>query len=255
VEAGAAGESFGGVGGSGEGGSAGQFTGGSGGDGGGAGGSLGGAYTGGSAGEDAGGSAGVGGDSTGPIPCTSIVTGAGTLVSDFDLPGSAAGWSAVPNGSSVGGLGDSFVARNVSQGHACPGSLAFTVPFSVYGVAEDANTQVNFAPTRDWTGYTRLHAWVRIPDPGTGSLNHLNAVRLAVLSGNWSIYSSLWAPIAEFADFGWHELVLDLTAAPAADLTVVNQIAVQVFALGTPPEGGPAAPVSTQIYIDDIWLE
>ena len=58
-----------------------------------------------------------------------------------------------------------------------------------------------------------------------------------------------------FDDFMWHEIVLDLTAAPAVVLNDVNKIGIQVLAATTRPPSAPMTPSTTVIYVDDIYLE
>lgn len=192
------------------------------------------------------GEGGGGGDTGEPLPPTVIAT--------FDEPGSLStslgSWQVTTNNP----VPDSFVRRNPDEGRSCPGALELTVPFTAYGTQTDA--QINFNPVQDWTGRAKLHAWVKIPDPGTGNLNHVGGVNLAVLSENYGNYDNAYEGAATFADFDWHEIVLDLTAGdPPPDLPTVIQIHVQLQVHGTAPEDGPEAPVPTVMLVDDIWLE
>jgi hypothetical protein len=197
----------------------------------------------GGAGGDGGG--GEGGGNTGP-------TGP-AVVAIFDT----AGTLATPIGNwQVGGspVPDSFIRRNASEGASCPGSLELNVPFTTYGTQTDV--QINFNPAQDWTGRSTLHAKVKIPDPGTGNLNHLNGVNLAVLSDNYANYDNKFVSASTFADFAWHDVALDLSAGdPPPTLPSIIQIQVQLQAAGEAPSGGPSAPISTTLLVDDIWIE
>jgi hypothetical protein len=221
------------------------------------------AGAGGGEGEGAGGVSGAGGDGVGGaggegpvLPCVTNPQGdTGTLVYDFDAPGSASDWDTTFNPSGSDTLGDSFTTRSAAQGHSCPGSLAFTASFSTYGTEEDATAFVDFTPAVNWTNRTRLHVWVKIPDPGTGSLAYLDGINVVLRSASYGVTSSFSVPAAVLSDFGWHELILDLTTGTPVTLAVVNQLRIQPFVHETAPGGAPAAPATTELYVDDIWVE
>ncbi|HEX6766457.1 MAG TPA: hypothetical protein VF103_13285, partial [Polyangiaceae bacterium] len=59
-----------------------------------------------------------------------------------------------------------------------------------------------------------------------------------------------------FADFAWHAVDLDLTmGTPMLVMDQVIQVQVQVQTPMMAPAMGPAAPVTTTILIDDVWVE
>jgi hypothetical protein len=71
---------------------------------------------------------------------------------------------------------------------------------------------------------------------------------------------------AVLADGAWHEIVLDLvdlsndsyTNVPdggTIDLASVSALGVQVSAPTAAPAGGPAAPSTATLLVDDIWVE
>ncbi len=203
----------------------------------------------GSAGNDAGGQGGEGG-----VP--GCEANPGTIYmgdASFDEPGSSNGWNLAAEAMNQSGLGDGFVRRVLDEGHLCPGALALTLPFKVYGDKEKAAVQK--ASTVNWVGKTSLHAWVKVEDPGDGSIAYLNGIQVFVQSMGYAVYSSQFVGAATFDDFQWHEIVLNLAAAPAVVLTDVNQVGIQVLAAATRPPSAPMTPSETVIYIDDIYLQ
>ena len=202
------------------------------------------------AGAGAGGMAGMGGmagagGGTGVMPM---------VVATFDEPGSLV--TEIGNWQ-VGGdpVPDSFVRRNATEGYSCAGALELYVPFTEYG--QQTDVQINFNPEQDWTGYTKLHARVKIPDPGTGNLDHINGVQFAVNSDMYMNYDGKFNAGSMFADFDWHALELDLTVGggdPPPTLDAMIQVQVQIQVLPMEPDAG-GAPVPTTILVDDIWIE
>ncbi len=171
----------------------------------------------------------------------------------FDDPGTTSGWVLAPETGNLGGLGDGFIQRNLTEGHLCPGALAATIPFTVYGGTEKASVERTM--DLDWTGKTTMHVWVRIGDPGTGNISYLNGIQLFVQSMSYAVYSPQFVSAATFDDFAWHEIVLDLTATPAVVLDSVNKLGIQVLAQESRPPSAPAAPMTTVVYIDDVYVE
>jgi hypothetical protein len=203
----------------------------------------------GSGGDDSGGQGGEGG-----VP--GCMANPGTIYTgdaSFDEPGSSAGWNLVAEAGNLGGLGDGFVRRVTDEGYLCPGALEMTIPFSAYGNKEKA--AVEKASTVDWTGKTSLHVWVKVADPGAGTIAFLNGIQVYVQSMNYAVYSSKFVGAATFDDFMWHEIVLDLTAAPPVVLTDVSKVGVQVLAAATRPPSAPMTPSTTVVYVDDIYLQ
>jgi hypothetical protein len=146
--------------------------------------------------------------------------------------------------------------RNGSEGKSCAGSLALTVPFSVYGADEAAEAQATFSA--DWSAYTTLHAWVKVAEPAGGTIDYLKAIQLFVQSNGYAEYDSAWVDGPEFADFGWHEITLNM-AAEGTVLSSIDQIGVQLIAHTSQADAGggsaSAAPETTVVYIDDIYLD
>jgi len=215
----------------------------------GAGGFSGSAGSAGTAGDDAGGQGGEGGVPGCQAHPGTIYGGDGS----FDEPGSSAGWNLAPEAGNLGGLGDGFVRRVIDEGNLCPGALEVTIPFSAYGEKEKAS--VEKAAVADWTGKTSLHVWIKVEDPGDGTIAFMNGIQVFVLSMQYAVYSSKFVGAATFDDFAWHEIVLDLTAAPAVVLDDVNKVGVQVLAATTRPPSAPMTPSTTVVHVDDMYLE
>jgi hypothetical protein len=257
--AGASGES----GNAGESGAAGESTGGNGGTGGG----LGGAGSGGKAGS--GGSAGAAG-----APC--VTKFSGTVKYSFDNAGSAAqGVLLYPEdptgqgpGVCTGPISLSATAFNSTEGHSCPGALELTIPFGSYASPNQITVDINFGPV-DWTAYSLLHAWVKIKTPdatvaGTETLSYLSQVQFSVASSSvttsndYKGYTSSTKPLLGWADRGWHEVTLGLVPSTNYYANAVLNIGVQIQSVGVKPSApadAPAAPPTTVVEIDDIWLE
>ncbi len=85
-------------------------------------------------------------------------------------------------------MGDSFINRTLDEGASCPGALALTVPFSVYGDPANGLAQANF--TQDWTGRSSLHIAIKIADPGTGNLDYLNGAQLYLQTNNYGTFTA-----------------------------------------------------------------
>jgi hypothetical protein len=225
-----------GAGGTGEAGSAGG--GGAGGTGGGAGGSAGG--TGGSAG---------GGGATGV--CTTSFPG--RLLFDFD-GGANAGWGAVVDGDNANsGLAPSF-GSTLADGHTCPGAIMVDVPFTAYSSKEAVSATFNYGTAADWTGFSKLHFWIKIE---TSTIAELNGVQTFIQSNGYAIYTSQFTNASPtFVNGDWQEVVMDLDPSSNTPvLSTVNQLGVQVLLASAAPSAGPATPNPVTFLVDDIWLE
>lgn len=171
----------------------------------------------------------------------------------FDAPGSISGWGISLPGSPTGGVGDSFISRSVDEGDSCAGALRFTVPFTEYGAGANASAQAHLNGA-DWTGRTKVHLSIKLEDPGI-SLDYLEGAQVYVQSNGWANYKGQWVATSTLADFAWHEVTVDLLADTPVTLDNVQAVGLQLLAKGAAPEGGPAAPVTTVAYVDDVWLE
>jgi hypothetical protein len=179
------------------------------------------------------------------------------VIATFDTPGSLnmagiGNWG--PGGNPP--IADTVVSRNATEGFSCAGAAELRVPFTAYGTQQDV--QINFNPLQNWTGYTILHAKVKIVMPSTGNLNHINGVQLAANSKpDYSTFQGHFYGASTFADFGWHDVDLPMpgSGAMALALDQVIQITVQLVTPMTAPAAGPAAPVTTTMLVDDVWIQ
>jgi hypothetical protein len=165
-------------------------------------------------------------------------------------------WFAYAEMGGSAGLLDGSTAWSETEGHSCPGSVALTANFTVYGGSEKTMALVNFGA--NWAtpkAYARLHAWVKVAiPPSTGTLDHLDQILLATNTNNYNAFQGAPLSASTFADGDWHEIVRELIPGTTYYPASVNQVGVQISARGVAP-ASPSAPVPTTIYIDDLWLE
>jgi hypothetical protein len=184
----------------------------------------------------------------------------GQLLYGFD-GGTLTGWLAQTMDSAdaglVGTLGDTL-----TDGHACPGALTLTAPFTAYGSQENAQALVSLGGA-NWTGRTKLHSWVKLE---TASYPGISGVQAYVQTDSYAYYTDQFVDSAVLADGAWHEIIVDLvdlsndsyTNVPdggTIDLAAVSALGVQVSAPTTAPAGGPTAPSTATLLVDDIWVE
>ena len=208
--------------------------------------------------------AGAGGAAAGAGGAAAGAGGAGgaplvlpRVIATFDTPGSLnmagiGNWG--PGGSPP--LADTVVSRNATEGFSCAGAAEIRVPFTAYGTQQDI--QINFNPRQNWTGATMLRAKVKVVMPSTGNLNHLSGVQFAANSKpDYSTFQGHYYNASTFADFAWHDVNLPIPGAGATplDMTQVIQITVQLITQMTAPATGPAAPVTTTLLLDDVWIQ
>jgi len=195
--------------------------------------------------------------------CTTALSdlsdGGGQLLYGFD-DGTVTGWSAGAMDSAdsglVGAIGDT-----VSDGHACPGALTLTAPFTTYGATENASAQVSLGGV-NWGGYSKVHFWVKLT---TTSYAAIAGVQAYVQSGpGYAYYTSTFVSASNLSDGMFHEFVIDLkdlandgfTNVPdGGALGVVDGIGIQVVAQTSAPTGGPSAPSTATLEVDDIWVQ
>jgi hypothetical protein len=211
---------------------------------------AGGAAEGGQGGDDGGGTAGSGNPDCRPTP--------ETVIRDFAENSSIQGWNLSYTGDP--GLQLTSLTWVGDEGHACNGSLKLNAPFTLYVDSNYATATLTLG-SENWEDTTKLHAWVKVPDPGTGNVRHLFAVQLAMVTDMTATNVGNYAAVSQYFeetlnDFGWHEIVLDFaTASNVVVLSDVNEISLVLVAQAEVPDGGPDEPVSSTLFIDDIWLE
>jgi hypothetical protein len=187
-------------------------------------------------------------DAAGPL--------APSLLFGFDNPGGLdLGWSGYTGSNSTALLGET-----VTDGYTCPGALAMNVTYSGYGVNSGAIFNYGGgAAAKDWTGRTKLHAWIKLT---TSDYTVLGGVQQIVDSNGYAVHRyGGYLPATLLSDGKWHESVVSLVP-PAPDAatvdyvpTIVNEFQFQLLSQGAQVDGGPAAPPPAALLVDDIWLE
>jgi hypothetical protein len=226
-----------------------------------------------------------GGDGAAEAGCISSIAaladGGGVLISGFDTA-DVDGWSANPYVAATGGA----ISYSAGVGHTCPGAITLTVPFTNYG-GQQVEAQYNYNPQGypNWNGHTKLHYWVSIAfetgDAGVvlgaeAGAPYLSSLNTDFNYAQWSDYLAqddngnvVALTSSSFSTQEWQEVVLDLSddrqnadagqfPIPAGtDCLTGNacKIASVIQVASSAPVGGPAAPTTTVLYIDDIWLE
>jgi hypothetical protein len=198
-----------------------------------------------------GGEAGAAGAS--PTPCVWAPEGS-THYDGFDagLDGTGFG-SVLTTAEAYGTLGATATSGwDDAVGKTCPGSLIFETAFKGYVSAQKAElaiADVRFEDA-DWTGATKLHAWVRVSPSGAP----LTGVQFFVMSGSAYLYASVFDD-HKFALGQWFEVVLPLTPGKDYDPQLVRRVGVQVTLRPEGAAGNPPVAPTVQAWLDDIWVE
>jgi hypothetical protein len=173
------------------------------------------------------------------------------ILDDFDGqadagPGSS--WNGYFNMGSVG----TFGVTN-TDGHTCNGALDLAVTtYAQYGT----NVQAYFnygGSAQDWTGYTKLHAWLKIV---SSDYSTIQGVEPRVDSSGYA--DKLFGGFVSgstFADGGWHETVVPLTAGASYVPAGVNGYQFELQLVGAKPGGAAATPPAATLLVDSIWIE
>lgn len=136
-------------------------------------------------------------------------------------------------------------------GRVCPGSFRLTAAFKGYSSssAEVMIGDIRF-PAADWTGAKALHVWVKVQPTDAP----LQGVQLFVVSGSDYRFLGVYDN-SRFAFGTWYEMVLTLPASASFDPTLVSRVGLQVFLKSAGSAGIPATPPTTNVWLDDIWVE
>jgi hypothetical protein len=219
----------------------------------------------------------------------------GALVTGFDQ-NDTNGWGlTIDHDVPDADLSGSTMTYVANVGRTCPGSIALTVPFTVYGfqlVEVNYNYGSNPQAYPLWNGFSILHFWVKVAfESSDGGVLQADAsaIDFLGLSGEgdyaqWGNYGPNGArgssdnnpssvnlfTGSSFSGGEWQEVKLYLSQPPmdggfvvptgtscptgnackvAADLQIDGPTFPPV------PDGGPAAPTTTVLYVDDVWLE
>jgi hypothetical protein len=173
------------------------------------------------------------------------------LLFGFDNPGGLdLAWSGYTSPNTIS---SALLGETLSDGYTCTGALEYNVTYSGYNVT--SGVLYNYgAGGVDWTGRTRLHAWIKLT---TSDYTTLSGVQLIVESNNYAVkrYGG-FLTATTLAVGTWHEAIVSLgTAATDYFPTNVNDFQVQLLTPGAQADGGPAAPSPATLLVDDIWLE
>jgi hypothetical protein len=104
----------------------------------------------------------------------------------------------------------------------------------------------------DWSGYSRVHSWVRLAEPGVGNVEGLVSVVTSVLVREGDVSFSVHDQRLDASwlrDWQWHELVLEL---PLDGRESVSTFRVS---LELQAPDGVTEPIELDLYVDDIWLQ
>ena len=166
-------------------------------------------------------------------PCTTSFGAGNQVLFNFDK-GANTGWSA--GGSLASSLGGDPVG-----GNTCPGELTLSVPFMSYG-DPPADVGFGFGSARDWTGFAKLHAYVKM---STTNFTAVNGVQIYIQSNGYAIYTngSFLHGTPDLADGAWHRLDFDFAmATPKVQLTAINKMAFRFWSKARLPKAGFRAP-------------
>jgi hypothetical protein len=218
--------------------------------------------------------------------------GTAVLLTGFDNAASIAGWSPNVDNALDGGpsLDGSAVAYSATVGRTCPGAVALTVPFTTYGfqqVEVQYDYNVNPESYALWTNATTLHYFVKVAFEGAdggvltaeagapeynglqddnnfAQWNNYTAANYNNPTGNTDFFAG-----TTFSAGEWQEVTLSLNDPTQATvdggavtpmgasclLGNACKFASQLEVPPVAPDAGPAAPTTTVLYIDDVWIE
>ena len=169
---------------------------------------------------------------------------------DFDALESAdaspadvtANWQAFSDANSTATLGTTS-----TDGHPCVGALTMAVTYTAFAPKDQA--YYSYSSAQDWTGYTTLHAWLKVVTSDYGTIQ---GVEPQVQSHGYAdkLYGGFLSG-STFAGGAWHETVVPLSG--TYDALTVNAIQFELQTTGTTVDGGGPPPAT--LLIDSIWLE
>jgi hypothetical protein len=173
------------------------------------------------------------------------------ILEDFDGEadaGPGASWNGYFNMGSAGTFGVTG-----TDGHTCDGALDLAVTtYASYGT--DVQAYFNYGGSvQDWTGYKKLHAWLKVVSSNYATIQ---GVEPRVDSSNYA--DKLFGGFVSgstFADGGWHETVVPLTASASYVPSAINGYQFELQLVGAQPGGAPATPPAATLLVDSIWIE
>jgi hypothetical protein len=138
----------------------------------------------------------------------------------------------------------------------CPGAAALNLTYSAYGV--QSGIDYDFPTLQDWTGRVRLHMWIKLVTSDYTTINGVQPIAFSETAPNTTFLDQFGQFLAgsAFAGGTWVELVTDVSTANANFVpTAVTGFEIRLTTVSTMADGGPAAPPSATLLVDDIWLE
>lgn len=139
-----------------------------------------------------------------------------------------------------------------ADGDPCPGALKLAVTYTACGPHDDIYYNYGSGSSaKDWTGYTKLHVWLRIV---TTDYSEIQGVEPRVDSNAYA--SELFGGFVSgstLADGKWHESVSTLTPGSTYTPSAVNGFQFELQTTSCGADGG--APPSATLLIDSIWIE
>jgi hypothetical protein len=150
-------------------------------------------------------------------------------------------------GAQTGPVTTSTVVYNSTEGATAAGSGQLNANFSAFG---DYAQLGLFYSNTSWTCHSKLHAMVKLVTSAT-DLSYIAGIEFSLSSNNYAIYTPQLNSTAGFPLNTWKPIVLDFsTATPAPKFSDVSGIGIQ---LKTVTSG--TTPVTTTMYVDDVWVE
>jgi hypothetical protein len=196
--------------------------------------------------------------------CVTVFTGSdggkGTILYDFDNGVLPTGWGTTKVDATDAGL-DPTLTVTTADGHACPGALELTVPFSAF--AQQADAVINL-PGPAYSGST-FHFWVKVVSPTAADGGTGPTVGNEFIKGNGQVYAQWRLTGADAGLYSNSNFVNfyppQFTDWKEVDVALSNDagpIAIDLAQLGGNlllQETDAAAPAPMVLLIDDIWLE
>lgn len=140
-----------------------------------------------------------------------------------------------------------------AMGKTCPGSLHLTAAFKAYAGGQKPD-EVAIADLRftdaDWTGATKLHAWVRV----SPTKAPITGLQFFVISGASFAYKSVFDE-SSFATGQWYELILPLVPGATYDPKLVQRLGVKITLRRDGAANNPPQVPTVDVWLDDIWVE
>ena len=169
--------------------------------------------------------------------------------SDADASDAGLGpnWANYSDTGSTGTLSETSTA-----GYPCPGALSLSVTYTAYGPKDQIYYNYQ-SGAQDWTGYTTMHAWLKVI---TSDYTSIQGVEPRVDSNAYG--DKLFGGFvggSTFSGGGWHESVINLTPGTTYVPSAVNGFQFELQTTSAAADGGAGAPPQATLLVDSIWLE